>query len=142
MKRITAEKIEKIAKKLRGLPPVQKKPEYSASEAIGMLKGEITAMRKRGYSLLQVADALRTEGLEIDTPTLKGVLQPPPEPEVRATKPASAKGTPKKVAPPVTARPTKTAAKAKKPTTGRPGRNATSRSYGAMFELKPDTEDI
>jgi hypothetical protein len=134
VKRITAEKIEKIAKKLRQLPPVQKKPEYSAEEAIGMLKGEITAMRKRGYSLLQVADALRAEGLEIDTLTLKGTLQPPAEPPSRPQKASSKKVTPI---------PTKAAVKAKNPTTVRPSRAPKSRrSYGAMFELKPDTEDL
>ena len=136
MKRITAEKIEKIAKKLRALPPVQKKPEYSAEEAIGMLKGEITAMRKRGYSLLQVSAALRAEGLEIDALTLKGTLQPPID-SAPATKTAS-KAPAKKVTP----LPAKTAAKGKKASPVRPGRASKTRSYEAMFELKPDTEDI
>lgn len=140
MKRITADRIERIAKKLRALPPVQKKPEYSAEEAIGLLKSEISAMRKRGYSLMQVADALRAEGLEIDAVTLKGTLQPPVEAVAPATKVASgAKGAAKKI----TALPAKSAAKGKKATTVRPGRAAKARSsYGAMFDLKPDTEDI
>jgi len=135
VKRITAEKIEKIAKKLRQMPPVQKKPEYSPEEAISMLKGEISAMRKRGYSMIQIAQALRGEGLEIDTPTLKGYLQPAAEPAPTRA-PASTK---KKAVPAPTKQP---ATKSKKLTATRPSRAPKGRTHDAMFELKPDTEDI
>lgn len=136
MTRITAEKIEKIAKKLRQLPPVQKKPEYSAEEAISLLKTEISAMKKRGYSLVQIAQTLRAEGLEIDTPSLKSYLQPAADPV-----PTRAPKALKKSAPP-TAKPSEKKA-VKKVTPLRTTRAAKStRIRGAMFELKPDTEDI
>lgn len=136
MTRITAEKIEKIAKKLRQLPPVQKKPEYSAEEAINLLKTEISAMKKRGYSLIQIAQALRAEGLEVDTPTLKGYLQPATEPA-----PSRAPKALKKPALPAAKPPDKKATKKVTPlrTTRAP---KSTRIRGAMFELKPDTEDI
>lgn len=72
----TQEKIEEIAKRLRALPPVDKKKiEHSRLETVRMLRGEISAMQKRGYSLDQIAETLRGEGLDIVTPTLKSYLQ-------------------------------------------------------------------
>ncbi len=72
----TLEKIEAIANKLRAMPPVEKKKqEHSKIETVKMLRSEIAAMQKRGYSLDQVSEALRGEGLDILTPTLKNYLQ-------------------------------------------------------------------
>lgn len=74
--KLTTEKIEAIALKLRELPPIEKKKtEVSKQEAVRLLSKEITAMQKRGYTLLQISEALRGEGLNIATPTLKTYLQ-------------------------------------------------------------------
>ena len=71
----TQEQLAAIAAKLRDMPPVEKKqPEHSKQEAIKLLKKEIEAMQKRGYTLDQVSEALRGEGLDIATPTLKSYL--------------------------------------------------------------------
>lgn len=72
----TTDKLETIAAKLRTMPPVEKKKqEHSKQEAIKVLSKEIGAMQKRGYTLDQIAEALRSEGLLIATPTLKSYLQ-------------------------------------------------------------------
>ncbi|MFM0140457.1 protein mobC [Caballeronia grimmiae] len=74
--KLTTEKIEAIALKLRELPPIEKKKaEVSKQEAVKLLSKEIAAMQKRGYTLLQISEALRGEGLNIATPTLKTYLQ-------------------------------------------------------------------
>jgi methionine synthase II (cobalamin-independent) len=74
--KLTTEKIEAIALKLRELPPIEKKKvEVSKQDAVRLLSKEIAAMQKRGYTLLQISEALRGEGLNIATPTLKTYLQ-------------------------------------------------------------------
>jgi methionine synthase II (cobalamin-independent) len=47
----------------------------SKQDAVRLLSKEIAAMQKRGYTLLQISEALRGEGLNIATPTLKTYLQ-------------------------------------------------------------------
>ena len=72
----TQEQIEAIAEKIRGLPPVEKKKqEFSKFEAIKALSKEIAGMQKKGYSFDQIAETLRSTGLDIATPTLKSYIQ-------------------------------------------------------------------
>lgn len=71
----TTEQLEQIAAKLQAMPPVEKKKEHSKQESVRILKKEIVSLQKRGYTLEQVAEALRGEGFEISTPTLKSYLQ-------------------------------------------------------------------
>ena len=72
----TIEQIEAIASKLRKMPPVEKKKqEHSKQEAVRVLSKEIAALQKRGYTLDQISETLRGEGLSIATPTLKSYLQ-------------------------------------------------------------------
>ncbi len=72
----TTEQIEGIAAKLRELPPVEKKKqEHSKFEAIKFLIKEITGLQKKGYTLEQISQSLRGEGLDIAPPTLKSYLQ-------------------------------------------------------------------
>ena len=72
----TTEQLEAIATKLRDMPQVEKKKqEYSKQEAVKVLAKEIAAMQKRGYSLDQISETLRGEGLAVATPTLKSYLQ-------------------------------------------------------------------
>ena len=72
----TQEQIEAIAESLRKLPPVEKKKEeLSKFEAVKALSKEIAGMQKKGYSIEQIATALRESSLDIATPTLKSYLQ-------------------------------------------------------------------
>jgi methionine synthase II (cobalamin-independent) len=72
----TTEQLEAIAAKLRDMPPVEKKKqEHSKQEAVRILAREIAALQKRGYTLDQISETLRGEGLSIATPTLKSYLQ-------------------------------------------------------------------
>jgi methionine synthase II (cobalamin-independent) len=72
----TTGQLEAIAAKLRDMPPVEKKQqEHSKQEAVRILAKEIAALQKRGYTLDQIAETLRGEGLNIATPTLKSYLQ-------------------------------------------------------------------
>ena len=82
---ITIEQVERIAEKLRALPPIEnKKRVVSKQESIKMLTGEIAGLRERGYTLEQIAELLTADQLEIGAPTLKSYLQ-------RSTKPSSKK---------------------------------------------------
>jgi len=70
------EKLEAIAAKLKTMPVIEKKKqEHSKQDAVKMLAKEIAALQKRGYTLDQIAETLRGEGMDITTPTLKSYLQ-------------------------------------------------------------------
>lgn len=70
------EKLEAIAAKLKTMPVIEKKKqEHSKQDAIKVLAKEIAVLQKRGYTLDQIAETLRGEGLDITTPTLKSYLQ-------------------------------------------------------------------
>jgi len=71
----TTEQLDAIAAKLQKMPAVEKKQEHNKQEAVKILKKEIVALQKRGYTLDQISEALRGEGFEISTPTLKSYLQ-------------------------------------------------------------------
>ena len=128
MKRITANTIDTIANKLRRMPPAKKQPVYSSKEAVALLESEIAALQKRGYSLAQVSKALRDEGLELDTATLRSYLPSAPAKSPRVLPPKTSK----KAA--VPAKKTKKLAPA--------AASPKSGTRRAMFELKPDTDDI
>ena len=70
------EKLEAIAAKLKIMPVIEKKKqEHNKQDSIKVLAKEIAALQKRGYTLDQIAETLRGEGLDITTPTLKSYLQ-------------------------------------------------------------------
>lgn len=72
----TNEKIEAIVAKLKTMPVIEKKKqEHNKQDAIKLLSKEIATLQKRGYTLDQIAETLRGEGLDITTPTLKSYLQ-------------------------------------------------------------------
>ena len=74
--RYSAEQVQVLAKKLRELPPIQKKRTgYSGQDVVKMLSKEIAALQKRGYTLEQIASVLRAENLVVATPSLKSYLQ-------------------------------------------------------------------
>lgn len=70
------EEINRIAEKLKSMPDVlEKKEDLSKKEAIHILSKEITELKKRGYTLRQIAESLKGEGIDISTPTLKLYLR-------------------------------------------------------------------
>ena len=71
----TTEQAQAFAKKLREMPPVEKKQDLSKQALVRLLAKEITALQRRGYTLEQISESLRGEGLSITTPTLKSYLQ-------------------------------------------------------------------
>jgi DNA-binding transcriptional MerR regulator len=72
----TLEQIEAVAQKLREMPEADpSKRIFSKQETVRLLSGEITELRKRGYTLEQISESLRGEGIDITTPTLKNYLQ-------------------------------------------------------------------
>ena len=71
----TKEKAQAIAKKLREMPPVEKKQNLSKQEMVRLNAKEIQAMKKRGYTFDQIAHTLTEEGLPISTATLRNYLQ-------------------------------------------------------------------
>ena len=74
----TIEQIEQIAAKLRELPPLERQQrQVNKQEAVRLLAKEIQALRQGGYTLEQIADTLRGEGLELTTQVLKNYLQRP-----------------------------------------------------------------
>ncbi len=71
-----ADHLEAVAAKLRAMPPVEKKSkDHNKQEAIKILAREIKAMQLRGYSLGEIGETLRGEGIAVTTPTLKSYLQ-------------------------------------------------------------------
>jgi len=71
----TPEQIEEFANKLQQLPEITKNKLSTKKEAIGKLKGEILLLRKKGYSVENIAESLRGIGLDITSQTLKTYLQ-------------------------------------------------------------------
>lgn len=79
--------IEALRAKMKEAPEVAKeKRQVSKQEAIRELKRDIEAMKKRGYTLEDIAKFLTDGGMQITTPTLKSYLQ-----RTRADKPKAPK---------------------------------------------------
>ena len=121
----TQEMIEAIAKKLRDMPPIEEKTkEYNKQDAVRILAQEINALKGRGYTLDQIAETLKGEGLDISTLTLKNYLQRTKSKRAKRKNERAKKDTP----PP----PPRPAVK----------EQATSRSPRATFTPIPDSDDI
>jgi hypothetical protein len=48
--------------------------DVSKQEAVRLLRGAIAEYRRKGYTLEQIAESFRGEGLDLTTPTLKSYL--------------------------------------------------------------------
>jgi len=120
----TKEMLEAIAVKLRNMPPIEEKTkEYSKQDAVRILAQEINALKGRGYTLDQIAETLKGEGLDISTLTLKNYLQ-----RTKSKRAKRENGRAKKDTPPPAPRP---AVK----------EQATSKAKGT-FTPTPDSDDI
>lgn len=72
---ITLESIEKLQQSLRELPVVEDKSrELNKQEAVALLVDEVEGLKKKGYSLEQIAGLLTEGGFAIKPPTLKSYL--------------------------------------------------------------------
>jgi hypothetical protein len=137
----TVEKIESVAEKFRNLPPApeNKKREVSKQEIVKMLANEISGLQERGYTIEQIAELMRGEGLDFATPVLRSYLQRTKQ--KRRTK--KAKGNKAKL---VESSKTNTDTPPAAPPLA--GASSTSKLHQqvdqskARFTVKPDTKDI
>jgi len=72
---IEHERIEAAKSRLRALPEKPKAPKtLSIAEAIRQIKNEVRAALKRGYTFDEIAQALKEDGIDVGTPTLKSYV--------------------------------------------------------------------
>ncbi len=75
---LTLEHVEKVRETLRGLPELDRaRRVITRGEAINLLKDELEDLRKRGYSMKEIAAVLTTNGIRIAKPTLTHYLRKP-----------------------------------------------------------------
>jgi hypothetical protein len=72
--RFSKEELATVAGRLRELPGKDDARKHTKRAAIAMLSCEIAELKRRGYTLEQIAEALSGSGLPISTPTLKNYL--------------------------------------------------------------------
>lgn len=72
--KFSKEELAAVATKLRDLPGKKDAKKHSKRAAIALLSREIEELKRRGYSIEQIAEALNGSGLPISTPTLKNYL--------------------------------------------------------------------
>jgi hypothetical protein len=132
--KITLKALEVIAEKLRSLPELKpEQKEVGKQEAVAILKGEIVALRARGYSYEQIAEYLKGDGLDIGGAALKSYMTRANASDKASMKaPAKSRPSPKSRAT-VKADPV---AKAKA-TSG-----AVSEAGKGSFQVKPDRGEI
>ena len=105
---LTRARIAQIAEKLRKMPPAPPaEVNVTKQEAVRLLERAIAGQQRKGYTLEQIVESLRGEGLDLTTPTLKsyrsrakaanGRGRRPPSPS-RAAAPTAAPSTPKAAA--------------------------------------------
>ena len=114
--RFSKEELAAVAGRLKELPGKDDARKHTKRAAIAMLSREIAELKRRGYTLEQVAEALNGSGLPITTPTLKNYLH----------------------------RQRRTARKSKGNRTGstQPAPRKQAVSPAAAFRATPDTDDI
>ena len=72
---LTKQEIGDLSLYLQQLPDINDVRQHSAQETVKALSKDILALQKRGYTLIQISDALKAGGLTIATPTLKSYVQ-------------------------------------------------------------------
>lgn len=73
---ITVKDVEELREKLKTAPEVSpERRQVSKQEAIQALKAEIETLKKRGYTLDEIAKLISENGIKITTPTLKSYMQ-------------------------------------------------------------------
>jgi hypothetical protein len=120
---LTRARIAQIAEKLRKMPPAPPaEVNVTKQEAVRLLEREIAGQQRKGYSLEQIVESLRGEGLDLTTPTLKSYRSRAKAANGRGRRPAS----PSRVAEPKAAAltPKAAAASAKAETPMKSGKGA------------------
>jgi len=88
---LTRARIAEIAEKLRKMPPAPPaEVNVTNQEAVRLLEREIAGMQRKGYSLEQIVESLRGEGLDLSTPTLKSYRSRAKAAKGRGRRPSSA----------------------------------------------------
>ena len=72
--RFSKDEVAAVAGRLKELPGKEDARKHTKRAAIAMLSREIAELKRRGYTLEQIAEALSGSGLPISTPTLKNYL--------------------------------------------------------------------
>jgi len=73
--RLTRAQIAAIAEKARLMPPAPPaEVNVTKQEAVRLLAAEIAGLQRKGYTLEQIAESFRGDGLDLSTPTLKSYL--------------------------------------------------------------------
>jgi hypothetical protein len=92
--RLTRAQIVQIAERARRMPPAPAaEVNVTKQEAVRVLAPEIEGLKRKGYTMAQIAESFSGEGLELSTATLKSYLsraqaskklrrRPPQVPEV------------------------------------------------------------
>jgi hypothetical protein len=125
-KPLTVGRVKLLADKYRNIPKVNDDARViSKTEAVKMLMPEIRALRKKGYTLEQIADMLREDEIDITMNTLKSYIQ-----RLNRSKQSSATAKPNKpVAPPGN-------------TEIKMGNRVPANPGAGAFNIKPDSDDI
>jgi hypothetical protein len=73
--RLTRAQIAAIAEKAKLMPPAPPaEVNVTKQEAVRLLAAEIAGLQRKGYTLEQIAESFRGDGLDLSTPTLKSYL--------------------------------------------------------------------
>ena len=108
---LTRAQIDQIAQKLKGMPAAPSASvNITKQEAVKLLAKEIASLQRRGYTLEQIAESLKHEGLDLSTATLKVYLS-------RANAPKRPRRSTPPIAPPPAGRETPAIAKQTAPLT-------------------------
>jgi len=83
---LTKQEIGDLSLYLQQLPDINDVRQHSAQETVKALSKDILALQKRGYTLIQISDALKAGGLTIATQTLKSYVQRARKPAIKKSK--------------------------------------------------------
>lgn len=79
----TPDEVAKMAERLRSLSKTPPSKPLTKASAIRMLAGEIQKMRRGGYTLSQIAEVLKSEGLDINKQVLRNYLHKQAKPNAQ-----------------------------------------------------------
>jgi hypothetical protein len=92
MTKLTLETVENLRSKIAELPEVKSNQvAVSKQHAITLLKKDIETMKKKGYSIEQVAEVLKEGGIELSPATLKNYMHRATPAKAGSTKKAEPK---------------------------------------------------
>ena len=73
--KLTRAQVEQISQKFKKMPPAPPAAvNTTKQEAVKLLANDIASLQRRGYTLEQITESLKNDGLDLKTPTLKCYL--------------------------------------------------------------------